>query len=495
MPEDDDFKRRNEELAKGLLKSLDRGETSPERQAFEAEKDRADKAALEDYYRRTGQLKEQKGKARSGTEMLFAASLLPCPHCKSLDAPKMDLVGSGTSWSVSGTCERCGNVRSHAWTTEGNPLQAKVGLRQLGDERPSAIIRVGQFMWELDRLLPRLRETPETLPPIEWRASIAAMERVTIILNELLKFVPAGMKVIPDTKLDDAERADRTARGERYQKVWLEAERARVMVLRDKYTADAPRIWALEKPAEAGPARGALDRASMMEHAAWLKGGRRGGGRLDVAGFDGRGLRFGGADLTGARLERVTLDSAVIDSVVLAEAEVTDLSARDAVATSLKLRDARVTRGTFAGAQLAVAAFDGASIDETTFAGANLERTTWANATVVAASFDDANLGNAWLDGGKFSGCTFRKADLRLATQGIRCTTRGAVFEDCDLRFTRWDGRDLSGATFVRCKLAGITGIPSALANVKIVDPDLSDDGDGSDIGDADDVLALWAGN
>ena len=96
---------------------------------------------------------------------------------------------------------------------------------------------------------------------------------------------------------------------------------------------------------------------------------------------------------------------------------------------------------------------------------------------------------------GKFSGCTFRKADFRLITQGIKCTTRGAVFEDCDLRLTRWDGRDLTGATFIRCKLAGITGVPAAVANVRIEDPDLSVDGDGSDIGDASDVLAIWAGN
>jgi uncharacterized protein YjbI with pentapeptide repeats len=492
---DDDLKRRNKELAKELLESLDRGETSPERQAFEAEKEREDKAAFEDYYRRTGQAKDEQGKARSGTEMLFAASLLPCPHCKSMDAPTMELVGSGTSWSVTGTCPRCNNTRSHAWTTEANPLQAKVGLRQLGDERPSAIIRVGQFMWELDRLLPLLRETPGALLPLEWRASVAAMERATVVLNELLKFVPAGMQIIPDTKLNDAERADRTSRGERYQKKWLEGERARVTALRAAYDVDAPRIWALEKPGEPVAARGALDRASMTEHAAWLKTGRRGVGRLDVVGFDGKSLRFGGADLSGARLERVTLDQAVIDSVVLSDAELVDLSARGAVATSLKLRSARLVRGTFDGAQLAIAAFEGASIDETTFEGANLERTTWANAIVVAASFDEANLGNAWLDGGRFRGCTFRKADFRLITQGIRCTTRGAVFEDCDLRDTRWDGRDLSGATFIRCKLDGITGIPSALANVKIEDPDLSADGDGSDIGDADDVLALWAGN
>ena len=271
MTDDDDLKRRNEQLAKELLESLRRGKTSPERQAYDAEKEQADKASLEDYYRRTGQVKEQKGKARSGTEMLFAASLMPCPHCKSLEAPKMDLVGSGTSWSVTGTCPRCNTVRSHAWTTRGIP--AGEGGCAARRERPSAIIRVGQFMAELDRLVPLLRERPESLQPIEWRASIAAMERVHLILNELLKFVPANMQIIPDTKLSDAERADRTSRGERYQKKWLEA-RAHA---RDDLAREVQRgrtaHWASrsrQRHGREGCARSGIDDV----HAAWVRAGR-----------------------------------------------------------------------------------------------------------------------------------------------------------------------------------------------------------------------------
>jgi uncharacterized protein YjbI with pentapeptide repeats len=174
------------------------------------------------------------------------------------------------------------------------------------------------------------------------------------------------------------------------------------------------------------------------------------------------------------------------------DAELLDVSAREANCTSIRLKGAQITGGTFWRAQLALAAFDTAAIDETTFEEANLDRSTWAGATATAASFDNVVFGNAWLDGGRFRGCTFRKADLRLLTEGIKCTTRGAVFEDCDLRFTRWDGRDLSGASFIRCKLSGATGKASSLANVHIERCDLSPDGDGSDIADADDVLALW---
>jgi uncharacterized protein YjbI with pentapeptide repeats len=430
-----------------------------------------------------------KPKARSGTEMLFAASLIPCPACKTMEPAKLDLVGSGTSWSVSGTCPRCNSRRSHAWETEGNPLKATVLPRQLGDKRPSQIIRVGQFMSELDRLLPLLRPTPDQLQPIEWRTSLSAIERALTCLHELKKFVP-----IDSASLTDAERQDRRARPERFEATWLDAELARVLALREQYTNDAPRIWALEAPAEAPPATGAIDRPALTAHAAWVRAGRRGAGRLDVTGYNAKGLRYGGADFTAARLERVIFDGALLDAVQMTDAELVDISAREAICTSIKLGGARITGGTFQRAQLALAVFDAAVIDETSFERANLDRSTWAAATATAASFDSATFGNAWLDAGLFRGCTFRKASFGRLTEGVKCTTRGAVFEDCDLRFTRWDGRNLDGAAFVRCKLAGITGIPASLAHVRIEAPDLSPEGDGSDIADADDVLALWQG-
>lgn len=488
---DDDFKRRNEQLAKELLETLSTPGTSPERLAYEEQKEREDKAALEDYYRRTGQAKDTAPRARSTTEMLFAASLEPCPRCGTREPAKLELRGSGTRWSITGPCPRCQTTRTYAWDTEGHPNQGKVLPRQLGDERPSQIIRVGQLIAELDRLLPLVRE-PQGLQPIEWRASLAAIDRAITCLYELLKFVPQGTQLIPDTKLTDDERADRSARRERFQRAWLQGELDRLLALAKRYGADAPRIWALEEPAEPAPARGAVDRTSLMAHEQWVRAGKSGAGRLDVVGYDARGLRLAGVQFEGARLERIKLDRAYLDAARMAGVELVDASATEATFTSVDFRGATLRGGTFERAALALAVFDAALVDETSFAGANLERTTWAGASVTAASFDGAVLGNAWLDGGRFRGCTFRKADLRLLTEGIRCTTRGAVFEDCDLRFTRWDGRDVSGATFVRCKLHGITGTPAALADLRIEDADLSPDGDGSDLGDAEHVLALW---
>jgi uncharacterized protein YjbI with pentapeptide repeats len=66
----------------------------------------------------------------------------------------------------------------------------------------------------------------------------------------------------------------------------------------------------------------------------------------------------------------------------------------------------------------------------------------------------------------------------------------GAVFECCDLRGVIFTAAELTGATFRACKVAGARGKPSATDGWTVIDADFSDTGDGSDLGDAEDLLA-----
>jgi uncharacterized protein YjbI with pentapeptide repeats len=493
----DDLQRRNKQLARELLEGLGKPGTGPEREAYEARKEEEDKAALEDFYRRTGQARDTRPRARTTHEMMFAASLEPCQHCGSAEPAKLDLVGSGESWTLAGPCPSCKKVRSHTWLTEGQPLHGKYPPRQLGDARPSQIIRVGQFMAELDRQLARIREEPESLQAREWRASEAAIHRALTCLYELLKFVPAGMKLIPDTRLTEDERRDRTARRERFTQAWLQGEIDRLQALFQRYIADAPRIWKLEEQDRPvlTPARGAINRDTLRAHEAWVRGRGQGAERLDCVGYNARGLRLGAVLFEGARLERVDFDRANLGGARMQRCELRDLSVREANAESLQLTGATLAGGTFERSVLALAVFNDAKVDGTSFTESNLDRTTWAGATVSGARFERVLFGNAWMDGGRFRGCDFQGADFRPRTDlPKRPTAAGALFEDCDLRGTKWEGRDLSRASFIRCRFAGASGKPAAMANVTLQEPDLSEAGDGSRVGTAEDVLALLSG-
>jgi uncharacterized protein YjbI with pentapeptide repeats len=426
-------------------------------------------------------------RARTLVEMRFAASLEPCTACGSTEPPTLELIGQGEWWTLAGPCPTCKRARSFTWRTEGDPTRGAHAVRHLGDSRPSAIIRPGQFVAKLDRVLPMIVLDPQRLAPTDWYASRDALNRALTCLIELAKFVPAGAADIPDDALNTDERADRAARPERYAREWLVEEQQRLLDVLAGYQEDAARIDAIELPASPAPA-GALDAPALFEHERWLRSDRWGPGRLEVVGYDAAGARLVAHDLTAARLVDVTLDGGVLDGATLVNAELIGVRANDAHLASVRFDDARLSRVSLLRGTLPHVHFDRAFIDASDLRETVLDRTTWPDAYVGTTAFDGSTFGDAVLDAATFSRCTFARADFRSRSAA---TTR-AVFEDCDLRSTRWHGRDVAGATFVRCKLAGVQGRPGGLDAATFVETDLSPDGDGSDIAGPADVRAVW---
>lgn len=173
-------------------------------------------------------------RARTMQEMLFAASLDPCPSCGAI-VEELALDGGGDAWVLSGACASCGTRCSFQFATEGNPRQGAHERLQLGDGRPSEIISAQQFAEELERLAPSVRDDVTQLPVAAWTAQKTAAERAYTAAVELAKFPGA----------------DRTP---------LERATARL----DAFAADAPRIWAAKGALDASEElRGLLNQAGL----------------------------------------------------------------------------------------------------------------------------------------------------------------------------------------------------------------------------------------
>lgn len=114
--------------------------------------------------------------ARTRAEMEFAASLEPCPSCGAhgLSLSLVTLKGSGSSWTLSGTCPSCGKERDFAFQIEGDPTTATHGPAELS-RMPSFLIPDEKFQAELERLLPLAQTDPQ------------ARHRALICMNELVK--------------------------------------------------------------------------------------------------------------------------------------------------------------------------------------------------------------------------------------------------------------------------------------------------------------------
>jgi len=437
------------------------------------------------------------GEPRSLSEMRFAAGLFPCAGCRSHDVGTLELRGGGQVLILSGPCPRCRTVREVRFRPRTDPAtHGTPPAHELGGPEPSRIIRPMQLVEELDRLVPTISWTPHKLAAPAWRTSWAAIDRALTSATELLKFIPAGATAVPDAALDAAGRADRSSRGEKYERAWLSGERDRFLALLETYKADAPRIYALEaadRPATTPP-RGELSSRSLEAHLQWVRRGRTGDGRLDIAHVDVSGVKVGAKDMSGARFDGVVFDRADASFSTFERAELTDVKMVQANLGSCSFVGARLVRCDLLGANLALGKLDDAVIGGGRFDRAYLDRCLFRRATLDGVSLRDADFGNSALDGAVFKDCDLRGASFSLRTRNLLGTTTRARFERCDLRDTKWADRELEGTTFLDCRLHGSSGKPARTVGIVIERPDLSAAGDGRVIGRDADVLAQWRG-
>jgi uncharacterized protein YjbI with pentapeptide repeats len=387
-------------------------------------------------------------------------------------------------------------VREVRFRTERNVDRLpEPASHQLGGPEPSAIITPAQFVAELDRLMPLVVWTPDHLAPAAWRTGWGHNARVMTCLVELGKFIPANADHIPDAALDAAGRADRAARPERYARAWLDDERARIAALIESYRFHKDRIFAAE--AAAAPKlepRGELNARAVHLHKQWLDRGRTGDGRLDIAHLDQSKRKIGFADLSHGRLDHVDFTGSNLAFARFDRAELTDVIGIQANFADCSFAGARLVRCDFLGANLALVRLEEAVVGGGRWDRCQLDRALIRRAKLDGVSLRGAELGNAALDGAVFTDCDLRDVSFALRAKDLLGTTTHARFERCDLRNTQWADRLLEHATFLDCKMHGISGAPGRTVGIRIERPDLSPNGDGRTIGRDADVLALWRG-
>ena len=375
-------------------------------------------------------IEELRGRPRSYVEMRFAVSLLPCAGCGTRGEADVEVVGDTRRPILSWTCPGCGALRQYRFRFWGqpNPWHVSPGPMQLGGPDPSQLIPLARFVAEVDQLTPSVIWEPEGLDAPQWRTSYATVVRILTCVNELAKF--------GDPAMPPADLATRYAD------------------LLTRYQADAPRIWAIEAITNPPPPppRGDLSEHTIWMHEQWLRRGRTGDGRLDIAHIDKYIHRMSAARLDGCRMQSVTIEGVDVSYTSFDDAELIDLRAAGANLRSCSFVETTLTGCDFRRADLALAKLDRAVVAGGTWDGARLDRALLAGARLSDVSLRDVTIAHARLDGATFTGCDLRDADLSLH-KDLLGTNRGTHFRQCDLRGTRWTGRNRHEATFTDCQL------------------------------------------
>lgn len=169
---------RGTQLAKDLLEGMDAPD-DPARIAQNEEHERRNAELLEVYYVRSGQ---QPPTARTTAEMELAMRLVPCERCASREVAKPAVRGSGTAWTLDAVCAKCGDERTMAFTTKGDPRSVAHAADELGPG-PSLWSRKETFDAELTRLLPQVDRDP------------SAAHQALLCVNELIKLVRPGKEL------------------------------------------------------------------------------------------------------------------------------------------------------------------------------------------------------------------------------------------------------------------------------------------------------------
>jgi hypothetical protein len=382
------------------------------------------------------------GEPRSLAEMHFVAGMDPCRACGDRQPLAWQTGGEGTRWIVRARCTRCGTLRSYQFESARDLLAVRHPSRELGGREPSRILDPYALVHEIDRLVPTIVTEPGQLIDPEWSRNFERIVRVQTALAELAKFIPTGEQRVPGIRHRDSRgHDDARARPERYSRMWIDETRVRWEAIAARLSREAAQIAGNPRVLS----RGFLDRQALADHAAWLRRGRTGSGRMDVLGLDADGLMLDGADLSAARLERVRITRASFVEAKLLDAELTDC----------ELDAARLSRAVLDQARLVRCSLEQALLAATSWRGAHVE-----DCHLLAASLAGARL-------------------------------EGARFVRCDLRGVDLTGASLAGATLVACKVAGAHGVPAGSADLTVEDGDFSDHGDGSDLGDVEDLLAI----
>jgi uncharacterized protein YjbI with pentapeptide repeats len=424
------------------------------------------------------------GRARSTAEMRFYISLESCPHCgKRVDPEPLMIYGDTTSWALSGDCRWCGRPIGFSFLTTGDPLEVQHRYNELGPGH-SELLSPRRFMEEIETLRPKLQPEPSRLGVSDWIKNRMLSTRFDICINELAKFLPSNESSIPDSVLRDDDRAYRKDHPERYTRSWIDEVAAYQKVVQDAIIADIPRIDALETEADKHRPKGIewLERDAMQAHEAWVERGKKGKGRLVLVGAEHEDMNVGrGVELSGSRFFDVAMPNVMLEDAKFHAAELTDARFERGRFYGAEFKRAKIKGGSFKRAILETAELQQATIDGTDFSEAELHFSEWKGANVSNATFDRATFGDANLDEAVFRNCSFRSADFGADDPDQPPSTK-ARFDGCDLTDTNWEARDVSGAVFVNCKLAGAHGKPLNADKASIEDADIA----------TTDVLKAW---
>jgi hypothetical protein len=275
---------------------------------------------------------------RSLKEIEFAASLRPCAACGDRAPLRWHSSGGFGAWRTHAVCP-CGELRMYEYTCDLDLHAVEPKHHELGGREPSTIIEPGELIAEIERIAPAISSTDTGSD--NWQC----VHRVLTAINELRKLV----------------------RGDRARVKWAREQHTRYsQILQQLLNAEHAARGGARLVAGPYTPSPTIDRDARRAHVEWLKRGRTGSGRMEVAEARTVIERFSAEDVTAARFERTEFGPD-ISFTKFDEAELVDCVLERAFVASAHYAGATLTRCSLDRAHGQYVDFSWARIDRCSF--------------------------------------------------------------------------------------------------------------------------------
>ena len=223
-----------------------------------------------------------------------------------------------------------------------------------------------------------------------------------------------------------------------------------------------------------------------MAHRRWFEGGRVGEGRIDLEEKNLTRAVLGGEFLQGAKLVKCDLSNSNLSVGNLRDAEITKCIWNNSLLHSINFDRSLIEECDFVDAYLGVGDFIEAKVKGGDWTRCDLDKSTWSSAVVENVCFRRVNLWRSKLQGAHFIGCDFRDGNL------MSVKADNAVFENCDFRGVYLRSFRFNNTKFINCGFHGCIGNPKLEGDCILIEPDLSEAFDGTEIVEPEQLLSLW---
>nr|WP_243147260.1 pentapeptide repeat-containing protein [Scytonema sp. UIC 10036] len=116
----------------------------------------------------------------------------------------------------------------------------------------------------------------------------------------------------------------------------------------------------------------------------------------------------------------------------------------------------------------------------------DLHRSDWTDAVIENVCLKIARFQGARLHRATITNCNFQTANL------VAATAHDTVFNHCDFRNANLEEFTIKNTRFYKCGFYNCKGIPKIEGKCEFIEPDVSEEFDGSKIVNQDKILTLW---